>query len=88
MDVPMHKQRCAACGGQLERGVLQAAKAGSTFTFVRTGEPKPRPLNPIKAILQIWREISGAEDLPLEAFRCVRCGRVELYAGEGEISGA
>jgi len=92
----MHKQRCVACGGQLEPGVIEAENTGiisdlfkvvKDFRFVRPSEPKPTSLNPIKAILQGWREGGSRQRLPLEAFRCVGCGRVELYAGEGETSG-
>ena len=90
-------KRCIACGGQLEPGVIQAHKTSFTggrelfglvahLTFVRRGEPQPPPKSIVQAIVQGWRE--GSEPrMPLEAFRCVGCGRVELYAGGGETSG-
>jgi hypothetical protein len=86
-------KRCVACGGQLEPGVIETQKPtltrgmfdlASHLTFVRRGEPPPKSF--VEAVRQAWRE-GGRRRLPLEAFRCVGCGRVELYTGEGVTSG-
>jgi hypothetical protein len=53
----------------------------SAFTFVRPGSPPAT--NPVQAFFQGLRDEPGEQQLMLEAFRCVTCGRVELYAGAG-----
>jgi hypothetical protein len=53
----------------------------SAFTFVRPGTTTSA--NPVKAFMQGLREEPGEQPFTLEAFRCVGCGRVELYAHEG-----
>jgi hypothetical protein len=87
------EKRCVGCGGQLESGVVRARNTSTTvgpvqpgivvtaFAFVRPGTPTSA--NPVKAFVQGLREEPGEESLPLEAFRCVGCGRVELYAAGG-----
>lgn len=87
-------RRCAACGGALEAGAARA-ETGVTLTpgtallgpappgglvFVRPGVPTAG--NPVSAFLQGLREEPATEPLAIAAYRCVGCGRVELYAGE------
>jgi hypothetical protein len=92
-------KRCVACGGQLERGVIRARNTSSVlgvpelgtfvsaFAFVRPGIPTSA--NPIKAFFHGLREEPGEEQqLTLEVFRCVACGRVDLYATEGPTASA
>jgi len=50
----------------------------SAFAFVRPGTPTSA--NPVKAFLQGVRDEPGDQLLPLQAYRCTGCGRVELYA--------
>jgi hypothetical protein len=91
------EKRCVACGGRLEAGAIRArnTEAGvsgipelgmvvSSFTFVRPGTPTSA--NPVTAFLQGLREEPGERLLPLEAFRCTECGRVEMFAAEAEYS--
>jgi hypothetical protein len=88
------EKRCVGCGGQLEPGAIRArnleggvhtgplmAVVVGAFAFVRPGVPTSA--NPIKAFLQGLHEEPGDQPLALEAFRCLGCGRVELYATEG-----
>jgi hypothetical protein len=88
------EKRCVACGGQLEPGSIRARNMGdgvhagpqmgvvvTTFAFVRPGVPTSTNL--VKAFMQGLHEEPGDQPLTLEAFRCVGCGRVELYASEG-----
>ena len=87
------EKRCVACGGQLEPGVIRPRKTSvvigaaelectePALTFVRPGAPTSG--NRVKAFLQGLREEPEEQPLTLEAFRCVGCGRVELYANEG-----
>jgi hypothetical protein len=86
----MEKRCCVACGGQLEAGAIRARSASavpemgelglvmSAFAFVRPGTPTSA--NPLRAFLQGLRDEPGEQELALAAFRCVGCGRVELYA--------
>jgi hypothetical protein len=53
----------------------------SAFAFVRPGVPTSA--NPVKAFAQGLGEEPADQLFPIAAFRCVRCGRVELYAAEG-----
>jgi len=85
-------RQCSTCGGQLEAGTIRArnTSAGfdikepwmmvSAFTFVRPG--MPTSANPGTAFLQGLREEPEEKLLPLEAFRCTGCGRVEIFAPE------
>jgi hypothetical protein len=87
------EKRCVGCGGQLESGSLRGRNMGEvhagpqmgvvvkTFAFVRRGVPTSA--NPVKAFIQGLHEEPDDQPLTLEAFRCVGCGRVELYAPEG-----
>ncbi len=66
---------CGQCGGSMEDGFLLDRTYGGTFpsTWVE-GSPKP----------SFWRgtDISGKERLPVQAWRCMKCGRIDLYAHE------
>ena len=53
----------------------------SPFAFVRPGAPTSA--NPVKAFAQGLHEAPADQLLPIAAFRCIGCGRVELYAAEG-----
>jgi hypothetical protein len=53
----------------------------TAFAFVQPGIPTSG--NPIKAIAQGLREEPDEQLLPLEAYRCTQCGRIELYATRG-----
>jgi hypothetical protein len=88
------EKSCIACGGQLESGSLRARSMGDTvhagpqmgvvvktFAFVRPGVPTSG--NPVKAFVQGLHDEPDDQPLTLQAFRCVGCGRVELYAPEG-----
>jgi hypothetical protein len=89
-------RRPAACGGDLESGFVQARNTNvlapeaalvkqepfmvvAAFAFVRPGVPTS--MNPVSAFLQGMREEPADQLLPITAFRCTGCGRVELYAG-------
>ena len=87
-------KHCVACGGQLESGSVRARNTGSgvlggpelgmvvtAFAFVRPGIPTSS--NPIKAFAQGLREEPDEQLLPLQAYRCTQCGRIELYATQG-----
>ena len=87
------ERHCVACGGELEAGALRARNTAagplgtpelgmvvSAFAFIRPGTATSA--NPVKAFLQGLRDEPGDQLLPLEAFRCPGCGRVELYAPE------
>jgi len=88
----MEKQ-CIACGGRLEPGSIRARNMDgplgapemgmvvSAFAFVRPGTPTSP--NPVKAFVQGLRDEPGEQLLPLEAFRCTACGRVEVFAPGG-----
>jgi hypothetical protein len=85
-------RQCIACGGQLETGTLGARNTSSVsdlsellmavtaFAFIRPGVPTSS--NPVRAFVQGLRDEPGEQQLPIVAFRCVKCGRVELYADE------
>jgi hypothetical protein len=87
------EKRCIACGGQLEPGAIRAANTPNVsgikeplmevtaFAFIRPGVPTSA--NPVRAFLQGLREEPGDRLMPLEVFRCTRCGWVELFAPEG-----
>jgi hypothetical protein len=79
--------RCAICGGELEKGRVQARNTGagmlaelgmvvSRFAFVRPGTTTS--MNPIDAFAQGMREEPEDATIPLFAIRCRSCGRVEL----------
>jgi hypothetical protein len=88
------ERTCVGCGGALERGSVQARNlvAGTdikepsmvvaAFSFVRPGVPTSPNL--VKAFLQGVRDEPTDEWLPVAAYRCVGCGRLELYAGPEE----
>jgi hypothetical protein len=91
--MPMEKH-CVVCGGQLESGSVRARNTDSgvlgrpelgmvvtAFAFVRPGIPTSS--NPIKAFAQALREEPDEQLLPLQAYRCTQCGRIELYATQG-----
>ncbi|WP_422929157.1 hypothetical protein [Singulisphaera sp. PoT] len=87
----MRSKQCSSCGGAVERGTLHAQPAdmlknssresfrvGSEFSFVRPGTPTSP--NPIVAFQQGLRQEPVDQPIPIVSFRCVECGRVELYA--------
>jgi hypothetical protein len=85
---------CVCCGGPLERGTIQGrnfpapfeeatgyrdpVKVVSELSFVRPGVPTSP--NPVKAFLQGLKEEKSDEWLPVTAYRCKQCGRLELSA--------
>jgi len=90
-------KKCPACEGELEAGAIRARNTNTlmpdsavgkqelfmivaAFAFVRPGVPTSA--NPVKAFLQGLREEPGEQALPLVAYRCTGCGRVELYTTE------
>jgi hypothetical protein len=90
-------RRCPACGGALEVGVARAQNAftltpdtallkpapsgpAGGLVFVRPGVPTST--NPVSAFLQGLREEPGEQLLPITAYRCAGCSRVELYASD------
>jgi hypothetical protein len=80
-------RQCIACGGQLETGALGARNTSTVsdlsdtgFAFIRPGVPTSS--NPVRAFVQGLHDEPGDQQLPIVAFRCVKCGRVELYADE------
>jgi hypothetical protein len=86
----MSKQ-CLVCGAPLEPGTVRARNKNtladedfgvvvSEFSFVRPGTPTSA--NPISAFQQGMRGEPAEQLIPMSAFRCTRCGRVELYALE------
>jgi ribosomal protein S14 len=84
--------RCPVCGAALESGAVRARNQNTLgdlnepfmvvteFAFVRPGVPTSA--NPVSAFLQGLREEPSDQALPLTAYRCTRCGRVEFYAAE------
>ena len=87
----MRSKQCSSCGGALEQGTLRAQPADmlkgaskesfrvvSGFSFVRPGAPTSP--NPIAAFQQGLRDEPSDQLIPIVPFRCVECGRVELYA--------
>lgn len=85
---------CAACGGNLEAGRVQARNAQwgaagvpeagmvvTQFAFVRPGTPTS--LNPVEAFGQGMRGDPEDVLIPLWASHCRNCGRVELYTAPG-----
>ena len=66
---------CVQCGGTMEDGFILDRTEGGAFpsTWV---EGKPQP--------SFWRgtNITGKERLTVQAFRCLKCGRIDLYAHE------
>lgn len=82
----MDKQ-CSACGGQLEPGFLRAHCVWlilNSFDFIRPNVPTSA--NPVRAFFQGLHEEPGEQRLPLAAFRCTGCGRLELFAPDEESS--
>jgi hypothetical protein len=88
------QKHCVGCGGQLESGSVRARNTGSgvhglpefgmvvtAFAFVRPGVPTSA--NPVEAFSQGLRAEPEDRLLPVQAFRCTKCGRIELYALEG-----
>jgi hypothetical protein len=88
-------RRCPTCGGALEAGAARARNTfpltpdtallksepsgpAGGLVFVRPGVPTST--NPISAFLQGLREEPGEQLLSITAYRCVGCGRVELFA--------
>ena len=88
-------KRCVACGGELETGVIQARNVSpllpeealvkedpltvvSRFAFVRPGVPTAP--NVLSAFLQGLKDVPGDQLLPITAYRCTGCGRLDLYA--------
>ncbi|HRO04270.1 MAG TPA: PF20097 family protein [Terricaulis sp.] len=70
----MSNLTCPKCQGGMQKGwVLDSAHGGSRAisTWVE-GEPKP----------SIWLglKLGGATPIPLESWRCKRCGFLENYA--------
>jgi hypothetical protein len=94
---------CARCGGQLQMGTFRAISvlvggvAGqltapateaerSDLRFVHPGTPTAP--NVLRAFLQGLREEKDDVELPVTAWRCERCGRLELYAPEEKPKGS
>jgi hypothetical protein len=77
-------RKCVRCGIVLEAGSLRAREGPMTislakeFFFDRPGTPTSR--NPIEAFRQGMAGEPSAEALPVTAWRCPRCGLVELCA--------
>ena len=75
---------CFKCGVALEAGSLRAREGPMTialakdFSFVRSGTPTSA--NPIKAFQQGMAGEATDEAFPLTAWRCPKCGFVELCA--------
>jgi hypothetical protein len=66
---------CVQCGGDLEEGFLRDATYGGSVpsTWVE-GEPER----------SFWTgtKLSGKVQYQVQAYRCVKCGRIELYGHE------
>ena len=79
-------RKCAKCGGALEAGSLRARDTQdltskvAEFSFVRPGEPTS--CNPIEAFRQGMAGQPSEWQFPVLAWRCSRCGLVELYASD------
>lgn len=77
-------RKCIRCGIVLEGGLLRAREGPMTialakeFSFVRSGTPTAA--NPIKAFQQGMAGEPADEAFPLTAWRCPKCGLVELSA--------
>jgi hypothetical protein len=75
---------CVRCGVALEAGWLHGREGYSTialakeFTFIRPGTPTSA--NPIEAFRQGMAGEPSDEALPVTAWRCPKCGLVELCA--------
>jgi hypothetical protein len=64
---------CSRCGSPTEPGfILDATLGGFTIARWIAGEPKRRLLGDLTVV--------GEESHPLQAFRCSRCGHLELFA--------
>lgn len=53
---------------------------GKEFSFIRPG--KPTSWNPIEAVRQGLAGESSDERIPVTAWRCPRCGLLELHASK------
>jgi hypothetical protein len=85
-------KRCGVCGAELECGILHARNqstvtdineplmAVTEFAFVRPGVPTSPNL--VTAFLQGIRGESSDQALAVIAYRCTRCGWLELYAAD------
>jgi hypothetical protein len=76
-------RKCEKCGVALDQGWLHGREGYSTvdltkeFSFIRPGTPTS--WNPFEAFRQGMAEEPQGERLRVSAWRCPRCGRVELY---------
>jgi hypothetical protein len=78
---------CVRCGVTLEAGSIRGREGSpmtidivKEFSFVRPGTPTSP--NPIKAFHQGMGGEPSAESFPVTAWRCPRCGLVELCAAK------
>ena len=83
-------KKCVGCGGALETGTVKARNTTTLVpdvariwevAFVRPGVPTAP--NFIGALLQGLKDAPDDQYLPVTAYRCTACGRLELYAEEG-----
>jgi hypothetical protein len=77
---------CVRCGVALEIGFLLAREGpmsvflAKEFSFVRPGTPTS--LNPLQALRQGMAGEPSDEVIPVTAWRCPRCGLLELSAAQ------
>ena len=70
----MRATECSSCGVRMEEGFIADRGQGERI--------KPGSWVKGKAEVTFWSgaKIKGKERIEVTAFRCPRCGRVELYA--------
>jgi len=85
-------KRCGDCGAELECGILHARNqstvtaineplmAVTEFAFVRPSAPTSPNL--VTAFLRGVQREPSDQALAVMAYRCTRCGRLELYAAD------
>jgi len=74
-ETPWHRT-CLRCGGELEEGfLLDETQGGYSTTQWVEGPPDK----------SVWMglKLRRRRRLPLQAYRCVGCGALDLYARDG-----
>ena len=73
----MPASQCPKCGSSMEEGYLLESKHGNARDTTRWVEGEPER--------SFWTglKLKGHAMLPVETFRCKRCGFLESYARDG-----